>query len=68
VAGALSERHWWARDDRHDTERRERIRRDVAHRLRRVCGDYSDDEFSSLVDAIADEQLRGERRASEILE
>jgi hypothetical protein len=48
-------------DNRH-AERKEAIRADLGRRLRRICPDYTDDEFAELIDMMADRQLKGERR------
>jgi len=37
------------------------IREDIAKRLRRVCTHLSDQEFAKLVEAMADQKIRGER-------
>lgn len=44
--------------------RKETIRDDIAKRLRHVCSHLSDQEFSKLVDTMADQKLKGERRRS----
>jgi hypothetical protein len=43
-------------------ERFESIRQSVETRLRKVCRDLPDDEFQTLVDKVAREQVRGESR------
>jgi hypothetical protein len=43
--------------------RREAIRRDIAHRLRRSCSHLSEDAFAALVDEIMRVQLAGEARS-----
>lgn len=48
------------------SSRREIIRRDIARRLRRVCCEYSDDEFLGLVELMTDNQLRGEHRMNRL--
>jgi DNA-binding MurR/RpiR family transcriptional regulator len=50
-----------SRDDAHHVSRREIIRQDIAKRLRRVCTHLSDEEFAKLVEAMADQKIRGER-------
>jgi hypothetical protein len=42
--------------------RRKAIRDDLALRLRNACSHLSDEEFSALVDQMAECQLRSERR------
>lgn len=47
------------------SNRKAKVRDDIAQRLRRVCSDLPETEFQGLVDEIADRQLRGERRTSD---
>ena len=42
--------------------RAEKIREDIAKRVRPVCMDLSDEEFAALIDKMTREQLRGEGR------
>ena len=42
-------------------ERRKAIRQDIAKRLRKVCSEYPEEEFSRLVDEMAARQLSFER-------
>ena len=44
--------------------RTERIRLDIATRLRAICHNLTDEDFSALVDKMTNVQLRGERRIS----
>ena len=44
--------------------RRDVIRDDIAKRLRNVCSHLSDADFKKLVNEMADQKLKGERRAS----
>jgi len=46
------------------SNRKTKIRDDIAQRLRKVCSELPDTEFQQLVDEIADRQLKGERRTS----
>jgi hypothetical protein len=43
-------------------KRREKVRTDIALRIGRVCGHFSDKELKELVDLMTERQLRGERR------
>lgn len=43
--------------------RAEKIRADIAKRLRHICASLTDDEFSALVEQMTKVQLRGERGA-----
>jgi len=42
--------------------RREKVRADIALRIGRVCGHFSDKELAELVDLMTERQIRGERR------
>ena len=42
--------------------REKAVREDIARRLRRVCSNFSDDEFQKLVAVMADRQVKRERR------
>jgi hypothetical protein len=44
--------------------RRNRIRDDIARRLRRACSHLGDDDFGRLVDEMVDRQIKGERRVT----
>jgi hypothetical protein len=44
--------------------RRNRIREDIARRLRRACGYLADDDFRRLVEEMVERQLKGERRVT----
>jgi hypothetical protein len=46
-----------------NNSRREAIRRDIAHRLRRSCSHLSEDAFAALVDKIMRVQIAGEARS-----
>jgi hypothetical protein len=47
---------------RHQVHREDIIRDEIARRLGRVCGNFSQDEFQELVSKMAERQLRDERR------
>ena len=49
-----------ALDLRNQTSREECVRKDLTHRLKRVCENLSSTEFDALVLKMAREQLRGE--------
>ena len=42
--------------------RAEKIRLDIATRLRDICHNLTDEEFSALVEKMTNVQLKGERR------
>jgi len=44
--------------------RRDVIRDDIAKRIRNVCSHLSDAEFKKLVNEMAEQKLKGERRRS----
>jgi hypothetical protein len=48
-----------------DVTRRDRIRRDIARRIGKVCADLTEDQFRRLTGEMADRQLRSEDRASQ---
>jgi hypothetical protein len=47
------------------SQRKATIREAIAARLRRVCPDMPETEFQTLVDEMAEKQIRGERRLSD---
>jgi hypothetical protein len=49
-------------EERHNSERWESVRRDISHRLRRVCANMAPAEFLALVDSMVATQLKGELR------
>jgi hypothetical protein len=48
------------------SQRKATIREAIAQRLRKVCADLPETEFQELVEEMADKQLRGERRLSDL--
>ena len=44
--------------------RRDMIREDIAKRLRHICSNLSEKEFTILVNSMADQKLKGERSKS----
>jgi hypothetical protein len=44
--------------------RRDRVRGDIARRIKPACSHLGEDEFRLLVDEMTDRQLKGERRAN----
>ncbi len=50
----------------YQSQRKATIREAIAQRLRKVCCDLPETEFQELVDEMADRQLRGERRLSDL--
>jgi hypothetical protein len=50
----------------YQSQRKAKIRGDIAQRLRQVCANLSETDFQTLVDQMADRQLRAERRLSDL--
>jgi hypothetical protein len=42
--------------------REQEVRKEIAQRIRKVCGCFSDADFEKLVQTMAERQLRDERR------
>jgi len=42
--------------------REKEVREEIARRLRRVCGNFSEEDFDRLVQKMTERQLRDERR------
>lgn len=51
-------------DDAFLHTRREIIRDDIAKRIRKVCSHLSEADFKNLVNEMAEQKLKGERRTS----
>ena len=51
-------------DGSQDQTRRDRIRDDIARRVRRACAHLTESEFGKLVEQMTDRQIKGERRAA----
>ena len=47
---------------RHQALREDKVRDEIAQRLSRVCGNFSEHEFQELVSKMAERQLLDERR------
>jgi hypothetical protein len=62
TAGAVIDIPFESADAVHNAERRETIRRDISHRLRRVCVDLTAADFLQLVNSMVAMQLKGELR------
>ena len=61
------EEFWWGEPIApYQSQRKATIREAIAQRLRRVCSDLPETEFQELVDQMADKQLRGEKRLSDL--
>ena len=53
-----------AEEDAYQSSRKETIRADIARRLKRICSNLSDEDFDDLVDVIADNKIKGDRRTT----
>lgn len=53
-----------AHDDEFASVRKEEIRADISRRLRKICAHLSDKEFDALVDVMADNKIKGDRRTT----
>jgi hypothetical protein len=49
-------------EDEYHSARRREIRADLIRRLRSVCANLSEEEFSKLVDTMTEQKLRSERK------
>jgi hypothetical protein len=62
TAGAMIDIPFEHVDAMHNAERWESIRRDISHRLRRVCADLTAPDFLLLVNSMVAMQVKGELR------
>ena len=62
----LEEFSWGEAIAPYQSQRKATIRLAIAQRLRKVCSELPETEFQELVDEMADKQLRGERRLSDL--
>ena len=62
----LEEFSWGEAIAPYQSQRKATIREAIAQRLRKVCSDLPETEFQELVDEMAEKQLRGERRLSDL--
>ena|SRR5687768_3870901 len=62
----LEEFSWGDAIAPYHSQRKATIREAIAQRLRKVCSDLPETEFQELVEQMADKQLRGERRLSDL--
>ncbi len=51
-------------EDAYQSSLRDAIRADISRRLKRICSNFSDEDFATLVDGMADTKIRGDRRTS----
>jgi hypothetical protein len=51
-------------EEEHRIERRNKVRDDISRRLEKVCANFSDAEFSDLIETMTDRKLKGEQRGS----
>lgn len=50
-----------AQEDSYHADRREAIRADLERRLGKVCANFSEADFRSLVEVMTEQKMRGER-------
>jgi hypothetical protein len=51
-------------EDPYESTRKDAIRADISRRLKKVCSNFSDDEFDHLVDVMAENRIKGDRRTT----
>jgi hypothetical protein len=56
------QREYATEEDEYHSARKEAIRVDLVRRLRSVCANLSEEEFSKLVDTMTEQKLRSERK------
>ncbi len=59
---ANRQRNFAAEEDAYHANRRETIRADLVSRLRKVCANFSEDDFRTLVEVMTEQKMRGERK------
>jgi hypothetical protein len=53
-----------ADEDAYESSRKEAIRADLSRRLRKICSNLSEADFDHLVDLMAENKIRGDRRTT----
>jgi hypothetical protein len=48
----------------YESSRKDAIRADIRRRLKKICANLSDEDFNHLVDVMAENKLRGDRRTT----
>jgi len=51
-------------EDAYESSRKDAIRADISRRLKKICSNFSEEDFATLVDGMADKKIRGDRRTS----
>lgn len=51
-------------DDAYESMRKDAIRADISRRLKKICSNLSEGDFANLVDLMAENRLKGDRRTS----
>ena len=59
-----SQRESVSSDDAYQASRKEAIRADIARRIKKICSHLSDEEFADLVEAMAENKMKGDRRTT----
>ena len=53
-----------ADEDPYESSRKDAIRADISRRLRKICSNLSEADFDHLVDLMAENKIRGDRRTT----
>ena len=51
-------------EDAYESSRKDAIRADLSRRLQKICSNLSADDFANLVDVMAENKIRGDRRTT----
>ena len=62
--GVRTQREPVSSDDAYQSSRKDAIRADISRRLKKICSHLSDDEFDHLVDVMAENKIKGDRRTT----
>ena len=62
--GVNTQREPVSSDDAYQSSRKDAIRADISRRLKKICSHLSDDEFDHLVDVMAENKIKGDRRTT----
>jgi hypothetical protein len=54
----------WDEEDAYESSRKDEVRADISRRLGKICSNFSDEDFDALVDGMAENKIRGDRRTS----
>ena len=51
-------------DDAYESMRREAIRADISRRLKKICSNLTERDFANLVELMAENKMKGDRRTT----